>query len=117
MHGQLNTDAISQCCQIILETSDFTSFSKLHTDVKSNRCRVMEARWVAVEKGYRFEIKADRFLRNMVRSLVGTLLEVGTGKIDPDGFRDIAEARDRGRAGQSAPAKGLFLAEIGYELP
>ena len=115
--GTLDNVAIQQCCRVILETSDFTSFSKLHTDVKTNICKVTRAEWIPLEKGYRFEIKADRFLRNMVRSIVGTLLEVGKGKISPEEFRAIAEARDRGRAGQSAPAQGLFLVDIGYDPP
>ena len=91
------------------------SFSRLHTDVKTNDCNVMHALWKTVEGGYLFEIKADRFLRNMVRSLVGTLLDVGQGKLDRIGFQKIMEARDRKAAGQSAPAHGLFLVDIGYD--
>ena len=115
IHGILDTDEISKCCDIIRETTDFTSFSKLHTDVKTNNCKVTLAEWKTEEKDYLFEIKADRFLRNMVRSLVGTLLDVGQGKFDKFEFKKIVESRDRGRAGQSAPAKGLFLMDIGYE--
>jgi len=115
VHGILDTDEIKACCDIIKKTTDFTSFSKLHTDVKTNNCRVMHAEWKSVEKGYLFEIQADRFLRNMVRSLVGTLLDVGQGKLDKEGFQKIVEAKDRGQAGQSAPARGLFLVDIGYE--
>jgi tRNA pseudouridine38-40 synthase len=117
LFGSLDVPSIQQCCQVILELKDFTSFSKLHTDVKTHICKVTRADWVILEKGYRFEIRADRFLRNMVRSLVGTLLDVGKGKLDVDGFREIAEARDRSRAGQSAPAHGLFLVDIGYNMP
>ena len=113
--GKLDVEAINRCCQIILETKDFTSFSKLHTDVKTNNCDVSQASWKEVDGGYLFEIKADRFLRNMVRSLVGTLMEVGQGKLDSEGFRAIVDAKDRGKAGQSAPAKGLFLVDIEYE--
>ena len=68
-----------------------------------------------MEGGYLFEIKADRFLRNMVRSLVGTLIEAGQGKLDVEGFQRIVDARDRGKAGQSVPAAGLFLVDIAYE--
>ena len=75
----------------------------------------MVAGWKEVENGFLFEIKADRFLRNMVRSLVGTLLDVGQGKLNQDDFRAIIAAKDRGKAGQSAPAQGLFLVDIGYE--
>lgn len=113
--GKLDVNAIEQCCQIILKTTDFTSFSKLHTDVKTNDCKVSTACWKEVEGGYLFEITADRFLRNMVRSIVGTLLDVGQGKINLDGFKAVVEAMDRGKAGQSAPARGLFLVDIGYE--
>jgi tRNA pseudouridine38-40 synthase len=74
----------------------------------------MECSWKEVENGYLFEIKADRFLRNMIRSIVGTLLDVGQGKLDRQGFKAIIDAKDRSKAGQSAPAKGLFLVDIGY---
>jgi len=76
------------------------------------RCKNQQ---LQTEKGYCFEITADRFLRNMVRSLVGTLLESGVGRLDSKGFQDIVNAKDRSRAGQSAPAQGLFLVDIGYE--
>ena len=117
LHAPLDLAAIRECCRLILEIRDFTSFSKLHTDVKTNNCHVIQAEWISVENGYRFEIKADRFLRNMVRSLVGTLLEVGSGKLDAEGFKEVVEARDRGRAGQSVPARGLFLVDVGYDPP
>ncbi len=115
LFGTLNLEEISHCCSIILGTTDFTSFSKLHTDVKTNNCRVTAAEWKTVDNGYLFEITADRFLRNMVRSLVGTLVDVGQGKLDRNDFGKIVEAKERGKAGQSAPAHGLFLADIGYE--
>lgn len=114
-YGKPDLDEINKCCKIITDTTDFTSFSKLHTDVKTNNCKVSRAEWRSTGEGYRFEITADRFLRNMVRCLVGTLMDVGSGKIAAADFRSIAEARDRTRAGQSAPAHGLFLTDIGYE--
>jgi len=114
LYGQLDLKEIGKCCRMILEARDFTSFSKLHTDVKTNNCDVSIARWKEVDHGYLFEIRADRFLRNMVRSLVGTLIDVGQGKLSAKGFCDILEAKDRTRAGQSAPAAGLFLVDIGY---
>ena len=117
VYGKLDTEAIKSCCRVILETMDFTSFAKLHTDVKTNNCRVTHAAWKNVEQGFLFEMTADRFLRNMVRSLTGTLLEVGRGKLDLDEFIKIVEAKDRGKAGTSAPAKGLFLVDIGYNYP
>jgi len=112
--GKLDTETIGKCCEVILETSDFTSFAKLHSDVRTHICSVQHAAWITGEQGHRFEITADRFLRNMVRSLTGTLLEVGLGKLDLEGFRQIVEARDRGKAGTSVPARGLFLVDIGY---
>jgi tRNA pseudouridine38-40 synthase len=115
LYGRLDSKAMDQCCKIILETTDFTSFSKLHTDVKTNNCHVTVAQWSEVENAYLFEITADRFLRNMVRSLVGTMLEAGLGKLDVKGFQKIADAKDRGKAGQSVPASGLFLVDIGYK--
>jgi tRNA pseudouridine38-40 synthase len=98
-----------------MDTKDFTSFAKLHSDVLTNICSVQHAAWVTEEQGHRFEITADRFLRNMVRSITGTLLEVGLGKLDLEGFRQVVEARDRGKAGTSVPARGLFLVDIGYK--
>ncbi len=114
VYGELDTETINNCCKLILETTDFTSFAKLHTDVKTHNCRLTHARWKHVDQGYLFEITADRFLRNMVRSLTGTLLDVGRGKLDLEGFKKIVEAKDRSKAGSSAPAKGLFLVDIGY---
>ncbi len=115
IYGELDLEEINRCCEVIRSTSDFTSFSKLHTDVKTNNCRIMDVHWKEEEQGYLFDIKADRFLRNMVRSLVGTLLNVGQGKMDCEGFKKIIEAKDRGKAGQSAPSKGLFLVHVEYE--
>ena len=92
LYGRLDLKALELCCEIILKTTDFTSFSKLHTDVKTNNCHVTFARWSEVEGGYLFEIQADRFLRNMVRSLVGTMLEAGQGKLDEKGFQRIVDA-------------------------
>jgi tRNA pseudouridine38-40 synthase len=115
VYGPLDLAAVQKCCAFLLEINDFTSFAKLHTDVKTNQCNVMHADWKKVDQGYLFEIKADRFLRNMVRSLTGTLLEVGKGKLTVQGFKDIVAAKDRNKAGQSAPARGLFLVDIGYD--
>lgn len=109
-------EAMNSAARILFDYIDFTSFSKLHTDVKTNNCRIMKAAWSYEEEGQRFlfTIQADRFLRNMVRAIVGTLLDVGRGKLSPDGFRKIIEAKDRCKAGTSAPAHALFLADIEY---
>jgi len=101
----------------LLGKKDFTSFSKLHTDVKTNICEVMEAHWDPVEGEpgmWRFTIRADRFLRNMVRAVVGTLLEVGLGKMTPEAFGQVLDSKDRCAAGTSVDAKGLFLVEVAY---
>ena len=111
----LDVAKMNEACKSLFEYIDFTSFSKLHTDVKTNNCKIFQAEWR--EEGDRlvFIIKADRFLRNMVRAIVGTLIEVGQGKISIDGFREIIEMKNRGFAGVSVPAHGLFL--VGIEYP
>lgn len=115
VRGELDVDLMNEAAQILFEYSDFTSFSKLHTDVKTNNCRIMEARWE--RRGadeLRFVIKADRFLRNMVRAIVGTLLQVGRGKLTLEGFRRVIEQKDRCKAGDSAVGQALFLVDITY---
>ena len=99
----------------LLKVRDFTSFSKLHTDVKTNNCNVMLARWV--QEGddlWRFEITADRFLRNMVRAVVGTLLEVGRGRMTIAQFCDVIACKNRCAAGDSVPGNALSLVRIDY---
>lgn len=115
VHGDLDLGAMQSCADVLFEYEDFTSFSKLHTDVKTNNCTMMLARWERQDSDYIFTIKANRFLRNMVRSVVGTLLEAGRGKIDADGMRHIIEAKDRGVAGTSVPGHALFLEDIEYD--
>ena len=114
IHGDLDVEAMNKAAALLFDYEDFTSFSKLHTDVKTNNCRVMQAEFVPHKEGWCFIIKADRFLRNMVRAVVGTLLEVGRGKMTLDGFRAVIEAKDRCKAGSSAPAQGLFLVDVAY---
>jgi tRNA pseudouridine38-40 synthase len=99
---------------LLCDYQDFTSFSKLHTDVKTNNCAVSTAYWEKRGSRYVFTIEADRFLRNMVRAIVGTLLEVGRGKIDEDKFVRIIESRNRGEAGISVSASGLYLTDVKY---
>ena len=111
----LDFDAMNEAAELLYEYTDFTSFSKLHTDVKTNNCKVIYAKWHQEDEGHWvFTIEADRFLRNMVRAIVGTLLEVGRGKMTPDEFAEVIEAKDRGRAGVSVPGKGLFLLRVQY---
>lgn len=112
--GKLDYDLMNEACRVLFEYTDFTSFSKLHTDVKTNNCRIMEAGWKQEGDVWVFTIRADRFLRNMVRAIVGTLLEVGRGKLSLSGFREVIEAKDRGRAGTSAPGHALYLVDVTY---
>ena len=93
---------------------DFTSFSKLHTDVKTNNCRITHAQWTREGDQWVFTITADRFLRNMVRAIVGTVLDVGRGVLTIEQFRTIIEKKDRCSAGTSVPGNALFLADITY---
>ena len=112
---EIDFQAMNQAATILLGKQDFTSFSKLHTDVKTNICTVSRAEWKQLnEHQWHFEITADRFLRNMVRAVVGTLLEVGNGNLNPKDLVKIIESKDRGEAKLSVPAKGLFLVDIRY---
>lgn len=114
LHGDINIEAMNEAAQMLMRYSDFTSFSRLHTNVKTNNCRIINAGWDIQGRQLVFTIKADRFLRNMVRAIVGTMVDIGFGKTGLNEFDEIIIARDRQKAGKSAPAKGLFLAEIEY---
>lgn len=108
-------EKMNEACQYLIGKKDFTSLSKLHTDVKTNICDVRSAKWVQIEEDkYYFEIVADRFLRNMVRATVGTLMDVGLGKLQPPDMERILKEMDRGSASISVPPQGLFLWEISY---
>lgn len=112
----LDFNKMNEAAKVLLQVNDFTSFSKLHTDTKTNICRVTHAKWTEPETGlWRFEITADRFLRNMVRAIVGTLIEVGRGRISVDDFRRIIERKDRCAAGDSMPGNALALVNIVYD--
>ncbi|MBS7407719.1 MAG: tRNA pseudouridine(38-40) synthase TruA [Prevotellamassilia sp.] len=108
-------ELMNRAAALLLQTEDFTSFSKLNTDVKTNICHVTRARWTETEPGlWRFEITADRFLRNMVRAVVGTLLEVGRGRLTVEGFKQIIDSKDRCAAGESVAGHALSLVDIAY---
>lgn len=134
-HGKLffqcgkypDMEAMNKAAAILPDTSDFTSFAKLHSDVKTNICKVTDACWKPIHEdqeafdfmgsqhhGLVFTISADRFLRNMVRAIVGTLLDVGRGRISIEDFQNIIKAKDRCLAGSSAPPEALFLWDIKY---
>lgn len=110
----LDIGAMNQAASLLLTCADFTSFARLHSDVKTNNCKVFRAIWTEEKDKLVFTISADRFLRNMVRAIVGTLADVGRGRLSIDDFRKIIESRDRCKAGKSAPAAGLFLTCIEY---
>ena len=108
-------ERMNEAAQVLFEYTDFTSFSKLHTDVKTNNCKIMHAAWTQHdERTWVFTIQADRFFRNMVRAIVGTLLEVGRGKLTIEGFRRVIEQQDRCQAGASVPGNALFLVDVTY---
>ncbi|MDD2476959.1 MAG: tRNA pseudouridine(38-40) synthase TruA [Dysgonamonadaceae bacterium] len=107
-------DLMNHLCTILIETDDFTSFSKLHTDVKTNICKIKFAKWEKLGDEYIFTIRSDRFLRNMVRSIVGTLLQAGRGRLSESDFHQIIEAKNRSAAGESVPAHALFLEKVEY---
>lgn len=105
---------MNSAAKLLLEYNDFESFSKVKTDVYTFNCKIKEAYWNQDNELLTFFITADRFLRNMVRAIVGTLLDVGLGKISLEDFRNIIESKNRSNAGLSVPAKGLFLTNIKY---
>lgn len=111
----LDYDKMNEAAKILLVVDDFTSFAKLHADNKTNICKVTYAKWEPLGDGrWVFVITADRFLRNMVRAVVGTLVEVGRGKITIDDFRRIIDEKDRCSAGTSMPGHALFLWDVKY---
>ncbi len=111
---KLDFDKMNEAAKVLLQYTDFTSFSKLHTDVATNNCRITHAQWEPVGEQMVFTITADRFLRNMVRAIVGTLVDVGMGKITKSDFCRIIEQKDRCCAGTSMPGHALFLWDITY---
>lgn len=115
--SDLDFDLMNRAAARLLDYRDFTSFSKLHTDVKTNNCLVSHARWETVGEQWVFTITADRFLRNMVRAVVGTLVDVGLHRITVEQFCHIIEQKDRCKAGTSMPGHALFLWHIAYPYP
>jgi len=115
LHGDLDFNLMNACAAELLHHNDFTSFSKLHTQNKTNFCRIIKAEWKLIRQDeWRFEITADRFLRGMVRAIVGTQVLVGQKKITAEDFRKIILARNRKAAGANAPSNALFLVKIKY---
>ncbi len=114
LQNDLDIIAMNEACQYIIGKQDFTSFSKVNTQTFTNNCDVMFAQWEVVNTNLIFTIKSDRFLRNMVRAIVGTLLDVGFGKIIAADVAKIIAAKDRSKSGISVPAHALFLTEVKY---
>lgn len=114
VYFSLDVEKMNEACEILLQYKDFQCFSKSNTDVKTYHCDIKEAYWKLENDELIFTITADRFLRNMVRAIVGTLIEIGLGKMEVDKLHDIIISKNRSEAGFSVPAQGLFLTEIVY---
>lgn len=114
IHHELDMEKMNEATGLLIGKKDFSSFAKLHTDVKTHICDVKSARWERSGNELRFTITADRFLRNMVRAVTGTLVDVGKGKINLEEFNSIIAQKDRSFASGSAPAHGLYLARVVY---
>lgn len=112
----IDVEKMNEACKILFEYEDFTSFAKLHTDNKTNLCKMYRAEWEQNGTELKFTISANRFLRNMVRAIVGTMMEVGSGKIKPEDMREVIENKNRNSAGVSAPAHALYLVDVGYDF-
>ena len=112
---QVDVQKMNEACKILFEYDDFESFAKVGGDNKTTFCKIYRAEWEQNGSELKFTISADRFLRNMVRAIVGTMVEIGSGKIQPEDLRKIIEDKNRNSAGTSAPAQGLFLVDVGYE--
>lgn len=114
--ASLNLEKMNEACQILMKFEDFSSFEKIGGDNKTSICNIYRADWQQNGNEVKFTISANRFLRNMVRAIVGTMVEIGSGKIEPEDLQKIINAKNRNSAGSSAPAQGLFLVDIGYEF-
>ncbi len=111
---KVNVEKMNEACSFLFNYKDFTSFSKRSTETKTNLCDIYKAEWIQKGDRLTFKIEANRFLRNMVRAIVGTMIATGEGKLSTDDFKHIIEGKDRTMAGYSIPANGLFLTDIQY---
>jgi tRNA pseudouridine38-40 synthase len=114
LRDEPDLDLMNQAAGIMMEYTDFSCFSKSNTQVFTNNCKISRAEWQRTDNGIVFHISADRFLRNMVRAIVGTLLMVGRKEIQPEAVKAIIESKNRSNAGASVPACGLYLTEVCY---
>jgi tRNA pseudouridine38-40 synthase len=113
---KVDLSTMNEACRHLLGKQDFSSFAKIHTDVKTHICTVYQAQWIEQENQLIFEISADRFLRNMVRAIVGTMLDIGTKKIVPDNLPVIIDEKNRSAASKSVSPNGLFLWKVEYDF-
>lgn len=114
LHTALNTDAMNTACELLKSHTDFGCFAKSRNQSSHYVCHISHAHWDVLSDGYLFTVSANRFLRNMVRAMVGTLVEVGEGVLSLDDFSAVLLSNDRRRAGQSVPAHGLYLTQVSY---
>ncbi len=112
----LNIDLMNEACKILFNHIDFECFSKVHTDVNTFNCKIFEVHWQQMDNRLVFTISADRFLRNMVRAIVGTMVNIGLEKVSLQDFSTIIEGKDRNKAGFSVPAQGLYLTNVEYSF-
>ena len=116
LQKKLSLEKMNEACKILFQYTDFTSFSKVNTETHTNNCKIYKAFWKKKDSQFIFEITADRFLRNMVRAIVGTMIEIGLNKISISDFKQIIENKNRCDAGTSVPAQALFLTNIIYKI-
>ena len=112
----LNLDLMNKACEILKQHTNFECFSKVHTDVNTFNCKIEHALWEQENNNYLFTIAADRFLRNMVRAIVGTMINVGLEKVSLPDFEVIIASKNRQKAGFSVPAHGLYLTNVDYDF-
>ncbi|WP_461449364.1 tRNA pseudouridine(38-40) synthase TruA [Mucilaginibacter sp.] len=117
LRDEPDIELMNQAAKIIMGYTDFSCFSKSNTQVKTNNCKISKAEWAKTDSGIVFHISADRFLRNMVRAIVGTLIQVGKKEIEPADIHVIIRSKNRSKAGTSVPACGLYLTEVVYPSP
>ena len=114
LRDELDMDAMNEAAKIIMKYDDFGAFCKANADNFTNQCKVTKSEWEIKEDGIIYYISANRFLRNMVRAIVGTLVDIGKGKIGPETMHQIIKSQNRSAAGASVPACGLYLTEVQY---
>src|SRR5262249_8794778 len=114
LRPELDLKAMNEACKALVGQQDFSSFQRAGSDNRTAICDVRHAKWEHTDTGYRFTVRADRFLRNMVRAIVGTCMVIGKGQQPASHMREVIEARDRSKAGKSAPARGLYLEHVVY---